>query len=52
MVEDDQFAEVSDDDLLRMFREERDAENWRSARVIMREIERRGIAHRLVDDSK
>jgi hypothetical protein len=47
MVEDDQFAEVSDDDLLRMFREERGAGNWSSARLIILEIERRKIAHRL-----
>jgi hypothetical protein len=47
MVEDDQFAEVSDADLLRMFREERGAGNWSSARLIILEIERRKIAHRL-----
>jgi hypothetical protein len=52
MVEDDQFAEVSDDDLLRMFREERDAGNWSSARLIILEIERRKIAHRLNDNPK
>jgi hypothetical protein len=52
MVEDGHFADVSDDDLLRMFREERDAGNWSLARLIILEIERRKIAHRLSDDPK
>ena len=43
MIEDEQFTQVTDNDLLRMFREERDAEHWRSARTMILEIERRGI---------
>ena len=52
MIEDEQFTQVTDDDLLRMFREECKAEHWRSARLIIREIERRGIGNSLVDYSK
>jgi hypothetical protein len=51
MVEDDQLAKVSDDNLLRMFREECKAEHWRSARLIILEIERRKIGNRLIDHS-
>ena len=53
MIEDEQFTQVTDNDSLRMFREERDAEHWRSARTMILEIERRvigrllfGMAHR------
>ena len=48
MIEDEQFTQVTDDDLLRMFREERDAEHWRLARIMILEIERRGIARCLI----
>ena len=51
MEEDDQLAKVSDDNLLRMFREECKAEHWRSARLIILEIERRKIGNRLIDHS-
>jgi len=43
MIEDEQFTQVTDNDLLKMFREECDAEHWRSARTMILEIERRGI---------
>jgi hypothetical protein len=44
MIEDEQFTQITDDDLLRMFREERDAEHWHLARIMILEIERRRIA--------
>ena len=48
MIEDEQFMQVTDDDLLRMFREERDPEHWHLARIMILEIERRGIARCLI----
>ena len=48
MIEDEQFMQVTDDDLLRMFREERDAEHWHLARIMILEIERRGITRCLI----